>query len=76
MIHAYDSLPYLSGIKNYAPVAPGDIVEIPARSIMLKAAMKNALNREKEAMQSHAKRLGCKLQEVPGKMYVQFKFEN
>lgn len=75
MIHSYNSLPDLSGIKDYTPVGAGDIVEIPTNSIMLKSMMRNALSREKIAMDTHAQRIGCKVQEVPGKMYLQFRFE-
>lgn len=75
MIHRYESLPDLAGIKDYSPVGPGDIVEIPTNSIMLKSMMKNALGREKIAMDTRAQRIGCKVKEVPGKMYLQFRFE-
>lgn len=74
MIHRFDSLPDLAGIKDYSHIQKGDTIEIPSNSIMLKSMMKNALGREKTAMDEHARRIGSQVQEFKGKTYVQYKF--
>lgn len=74
MIHPFDKLPHLAGIRDYSGIEQGDMVEIPSNSIMLKAMMKNALGREKMAMEEHAQRIGCTVEEIKGKRNTHFKF--
>lgn len=75
MIHSFETLKELGVIRDYSNINKGDIVEIKTNSIIMKSLMRNALSREKDAMQERAQSIGCRIEEVPGKTYVQFRFK-
>lgn len=69
-----DKLPFNGSVRDYSDINPGDSVEISTKSVLLKAALKNMWNNEKQAMQSQSDSIGCKLKEEQNKNYVTIHF--
>jgi hypothetical protein len=74
MTQQFDNLDYNGFVRDYSHLQKGDIIIIPLKNTILRAALSGMWNREKEQMNIHASKIGCRIEEEKTKSEIKLKF--